>query len=73
MCVIRVGKINDGFSAMKMKAIIDVEFEANEDQDESVLRAALFRGRSGLAESIEHTGIKPGSVRIEITKSEVLD
>jgi hypothetical protein len=26
---------------------IEVEFEANEDQDENVLRAALFRGRSG--------------------------
>jgi hypothetical protein len=77
--VIRVGRMNDGFSAMKMKAIIEVEFEANEGQDENVLRAALFRGRSGLAESIEHgtgrasTGIKAGSVRIEITKSEVLD
>jgi hypothetical protein len=53
--------------------------KSNEDQDENVLRAALFRGRSGLAESIEHgtgrasTGIKAGSVRIEITKSEVLD
>jgi hypothetical protein len=71
--------MNDGFSAMKMKAIIEVEFEANEDQDENVLRAALFRGRSGLAESIEHgtgrasTGVKAGSVKIEITKSEVSD
>jgi hypothetical protein len=64
---------------MKMKATIEVEFEANEDQDENVLRAALFRGRSGLAQSIEYgtgrasTGIKPRSVRIEITKSEVLN
>jgi len=67
------------FSTMKMKATIEVEFEANEDQDENVLRAALFRGRSGLAQFIEYgtgrasTGIKPGSVKIEITKSEVLD
>jgi hypothetical protein len=64
---------------MKMKATIELEFEGNEDQDENVLRAALFRGRSGLAQSIEYgtgrasTGIKPGSVRIEITKSEVVD
>jgi hypothetical protein len=78
-CVIRAIRTNDGFSAMKMKAIIEVEFEANEDQDENVLRAALFRGRSGLAESIEHgtgrasTGVKAGSVKIEITKSEVSD
>jgi hypothetical protein len=66
-------------SAMKMKATIEIEFEATEGQDENVLRPALFRGRSGLAESIEHgsgrasTGIKPGSVKIEITKSEVLE
>jgi hypothetical protein len=64
---------------MKMKATIEVEFEGDEGQDESVLSAALVRGRSGLAQSIEYgtgrmsTGIKSGSVRTEITKSEVLD
>jgi hypothetical protein len=78
ICV-RHQKLAKDFSAMKMKATIEVEFEANEDQDENVLRAALFRGRSGLAQSIEYgtgrasTGIQPGSVRIEITKSEVSD
>jgi hypothetical protein len=67
------------FSTMKMKATIEIEFEANEGHDEDVLRAALFRGRSGLAQSIEYgtgrdsAGIKRGSVRIEVTKSEVLD
>jgi hypothetical protein len=30
---------------MKMKATIEVEFEANEDQDENVLRAALIPWR----------------------------
>jgi hypothetical protein len=64
---------------MKMKATIEIEFETNEGQDEDVLRAALVRGRSGLAQSIEYgtgrasTGIKRGSVRIEVTKSELLD
>jgi hypothetical protein len=63
---------------MKMKATIEVEFEANDGQDEDVLRAALVRGRSGLVQSIEYgtgrasTGIKSGSVRTEITKCEVL-
>ena len=64
---------------MKMKATIEVEFEADEGQDENVLRAALVRGRSGLAQSIEYgtarspTGIKTGSVRTEITHTEVSD
>jgi hypothetical protein len=64
---------------MKMKATIEVEFEANEGQDEAVLRAALVRGRAALAQFIEYgttrasTGIKSGSVKTEITKREVLD
>ena len=64
---------------MKMKATIEVEFEANEGQDEDVLRAALVRGRAALAQAIEFgtartpTGIKAGSVKTEITNKEVLD
>ena len=64
---------------MKMKSTIEVEFEATEGQDEDVLRAALVRGRTALAQAIEYgttrapTGIKSGSVKTEITKKEVLD
>jgi len=60
--VIRVGRMNDGFSAMKMKAIIEVEFEANEDQDENVLRAALFRGRDQVSRNQLSTGL--GELRL---------
>ena len=39
---------------------VEIEFETNEGQDEDVLRAALVRGRSGLAQSIEYgTGRAP--------------
>jgi hypothetical protein len=66
---------------MKMEAAVEVEveFEANEGQDEAVLWAALVRGRAALVQAIEFgtarapTGIKAGSVKTEITNREVLE
>jgi hypothetical protein len=62
---------------MKMKATIEVEFEAKEGQYRNVLDTALMRGIGALAVAIEHgtltgpTGIKGGSVITSIQKREV--
>jgi hypothetical protein len=64
---------------MKLKATIEVEFEAIEGQPENVLTAALLRGRGGLVQGIKtgvgigKTGIDPESVKVEITKREVTE
>jgi hypothetical protein len=63
--------------AMKMKATIKVEFEANEGQPQHALEAALIRGRCELADAIElgsgglPTGIKRGSVKTKIVEKRV--
>jgi hypothetical protein len=38
---------------MRMKATVEVEFEAHENLDDIVLRAALFRGVSELEKAIK--------------------
>jgi hypothetical protein len=64
---------------MKMKATIEVEFEATEGQYRNVLETALMRGIGALAVAIEHgtrarpTGIKDGSVITSIQKREIMD
>jgi hypothetical protein len=64
---------------MKMKAIIEVEFEAAEGQYRSVLESALMRGIGALAVAIEHgtltgpTGIKGRSVTTSIQRKEITD
>ena len=64
---------------MKMKATIEVEFEAGDDQYGNVLETALMRGVGALAIAIEHgaltvaTGIKRGSVITSIQKREITD
>jgi hypothetical protein len=65
---------------MKLKATIEVEFEAGEGQPKYVLEAALMRGVAALAVAIEHgsltgpaTRIKGGSVITSIQKKEIMD
>jgi hypothetical protein len=64
---------------MKMKAIIEVEYEAAEGQYRNVLESALMRGIGALAVAIEHgtltgpTGIKGGSVITSVQKREIMD
>jgi hypothetical protein len=64
---------------MKMKATIEVEYEAAEGQFRNVLESALMRGIGALAAAIEHgtrarpTGIKEGSVITSIQRREVTD
>jgi hypothetical protein len=64
---------------MKMKATIEVEFEAREGQHRYALESALMRGIGALAVAIEHgahagsTGIKTGSVITSILKREIMD
>jgi hypothetical protein len=64
---------------MKMKATIEVEFEAREGQTENVLERALSRAVVALIVAIEHgnfsevpTGIKDRSVRTFIRKKQIL-
>jgi hypothetical protein len=67
-----------GGSAMRMKATIEVQFEAHENLDDIVLRAALFRGVSELEKAIKQ-GVLGGSpigikwVKAKICNTEVLD
>jgi hypothetical protein len=63
---------------MKMKATIEVEFEAGEGQPKYVLETALMRGVAALAVAIEHgsltgpaTRIKSGSVITSIRQKEI--
>jgi hypothetical protein len=64
---------------MRMKATIEIEFEAKEGQSRNVLETALMRGIGALAVAIEHgtsavsTGIKRGSVITSIQKREIMD
>jgi len=65
---------------MKMKATIDVEFEASKGQPKNVLESGLMRGVGALAVAVEHgsltgapSGIKGGSVRTSILKKEITD
>jgi hypothetical protein len=64
---------------MKMKAIIEVEYEAAEGQYRNVLESALMRGVGALAVAIEQgtftgpTGIKRGSVMTSIQRREIMD
>jgi hypothetical protein len=64
---------------LKMKATIEVEYEAAEGQYRNVLESALIRGVGALAVAIEHgsstrpTGIKGGSVITSIQKKEITD
>jgi hypothetical protein len=66
---------------MKMKATIEVEYEAAEGQyrNRNVLESALMRGIGALAVAIEHgtftgsTGIKGGSVITSIQRREIMD
>ena len=63
---------------MKMKATIEVEFEAKEKAPENVLQAALQRGISGLVTGIEHgmgagsTGIISQSTKVDVLKKTVV-
>jgi hypothetical protein len=65
---------------MKMKATIEVEFEANQGQTEGGLEAALLRGMVSLKSAIEHgmsgspTGAKYGSgaTRVEIVEKNII-
>jgi hypothetical protein len=65
---------------MKMKATIEVEFEASPGHSRGALEAALVRGIGGLKQAIEYgsgggqTGIKRGadSTRVEITQREII-
>jgi len=64
---------------MKMKATIEVEFEASEGQTENVLEKALSRAVVALVVAIEHgsfsevpTGIKDRSVRTSIRNKQIL-
>jgi hypothetical protein len=64
---------------MRMKATIEVEYEAAEGEYRNVLESALTRGLGALAVAIEHgtltgpTGIKRGSVITSIEKREITD
>jgi hypothetical protein len=65
---------------MKMKATIEVEFEAADSQLRNGLESALTRGVGALAVAIEYgsltgapTGIKRGSVTTFIRKKEITD
>jgi hypothetical protein len=58
---------------MKMKAVIELEFEADDGFPSQVLDVGLERGRQRLVTSIEHgllpgvaTGIRKGSVKAVI-------
>jgi hypothetical protein len=63
---------------MKLRATIEVEFEAAEGQSEAVLKVALRRGVGELAKGIEYgmmvapTGIKKGSVRTNVSDPEII-
>ena len=65
---------------MKMKATIEVEFEAGQGQTQGGLEAALLRGIVSLKAAIEHgmsgssTGIKhgPGTARVEIVEKSII-
>jgi hypothetical protein len=63
---------------MKVKATVEVEFEMDQGQPENAGIATLNRGRGELQLAIEHgvqgmrTGVKRGSVRVTITRQEVI-
>lgn len=72
-------KTKVGGPAMKMKATIEVEFEAREGQTENVLERALSRALVALIVAIEHgdfsevpTGIKDSTVRTFIRNKQIL-
>jgi hypothetical protein len=64
---------------MKMKATIEVEFEASQGQTQGGLETALLRGLVSLKSAIEHgmsgpsTGIKqgPATARVEIVEKNI--
>lgn len=58
---------------MRMKATVEVEFEAQESLDESVLRAALFRGVSELERAIKHGVLGGGPSGIKWVKTQIHD
>jgi hypothetical protein len=65
---------------MKMKATIEVEFEAKDGQTRNILESALVRGVGALCVAIEYgsltgapSGVKSGSVFASIQKREVSD
>jgi hypothetical protein len=65
---------------MKMKATVEVEFEAGEGQPTNILESALTAGAGALAVAIEYgsltgapTGIKRGTVATFIRKREITD
>jgi hypothetical protein len=70
----------DGRISVKMKATIEVEFEASQGQTEGGLEAALLRGMVSLKSAIEHgmsgspTGAKhgPGTARVEIVEKDII-
>jgi hypothetical protein len=65
--------------SMKMKATIEVEFEAGQGQTEGGLEALLLRGMVSLKSAIEHgmsgssTGIRhgPGTARVEVLEKDI--
>jgi hypothetical protein len=65
--------------AMKMKATIEVEFEAGQGQTQGGLETALLRGMVSLKSAIEHgisgspMGIKhgPGTARVEVVEKNI--
>jgi hypothetical protein len=75
------GKFRHGTAGatMKMKATIEVQYEAAEGQRRNVLEGALRRGIVALAVAVERgtftgpTGIKSGSVITFIRKREITD
>jgi hypothetical protein len=67
-------------ATMKMKATIEVEFEAGDGQTGNVLESALTRGVGALCTAIEYgsltgapSGVKSGSVIASIQKKEITD
>ena len=69
----------DGTISMKMKATIEVEFEASQGQTEGGLEVALLRGIVSLKTAIEYrmtgsqTGAKYGSgaTRVEVVEKSI--
>jgi hypothetical protein len=62
---------------MKMKATIEVEFEAGQGQTEGGLETALLRGIVSLKSAIEHgsaTGDRHGqsAARVEIVEKDII-
>jgi hypothetical protein len=64
---------------MKAKATIAIEFEMERGQPENAANAALIRAigevRNIIERGVTHTrtGVKPGSVRVEIVSQKIED